>query len=288
MTFAADVELVNRVNAVTLDWRQGDVPQLTVPSLAWFATSTMPLTPTSARMPGNDFGAVVAKAKHVVIVTQTCDIVRDCREYAHITLAGVVTLTGNMVQEASRGRRPRYVALPDLGSDCFADTSLLVSAEKSILLGTDRISAVESDASRRRFAEGIGRAFERSALPDDLVVALNGLTQRIKQKYGKHSKEGRALRLLEDIRIRGFPSWTADEIDVRVLFCPPTQHEADDCMAPEEWDDMIKEWIARATPHGVIRSIQGDWLPFDMMTARDYLDTDCLDLEYLSSRPGGT
>lgn len=287
MTFAADVDLVDRVNAATLDWRQGDVPQLTVPPLAWFATPTMPLTSTSARMTGNGFGAVVAEANHVVIVTQTCDIVRDCREYAHITLAGVVTLAGNMAQEALRGRRPRFVALPDLGPDCFADTSLLVSAEKTILLGVESISAVVSDVSRRRFAEGVGRAFERSALPDDLVLALNGLTQRIKQKHDKDSKEGRALRLLEDIRIRGLPSWTADEIDVRVLFCPPTQDEANDCMAPDEWDDMIEKWVGRAEPQGVIRSIEGDWLPFDQMTARDYLDTDCLDFEYLSSRPGG-
>lgn len=284
MTFAADVGLVGRVDTAMQEWRQGDVPELTVPALAWFATPTMPLTSASARMTGNDPGAVVAMAERVVIVTQTCDIVRDCREYAHITLAGVVTLVGNMALEALRGRRPRFVALPDLGPDCFADTSLLVSAEKSILLGAGRISAVTSDASRRRFAEGIGRAFERSALPDDLVLALNGLTQRIKQKHDKDSPEGRALRLLEDIRIRGFPSWTADEINVRVLFCPPTQDEAEVCMAPEEWDGMIEQWIARAEPRGVIRSIQGDWLPFDKMTARDYLDTDCLDLEYLSSR----
>lgn len=288
MTFAADITLAERVNAASQAWRQGDVPQWPTASQAWLATPAMPLTQPSKEMTGDRFGVVLAAAQHLVIVTQTCDIVRDCRDYAHITLAGVVTLDGDKAQQAKRGHRPRYVALPALGPGHFADTSLLVSAEKTILLEFDRLQGVATDREQRQFAEGIALSFGRSALPDDLVGALDKLTRRIKQKHDKDSKEGRALRSLDDIRIRGLPSWTADDIDVRVLFCPPTQDEAESCMPPEQWDETVDEWMGLAEPEGVIRTIGGDWLALDRMTALDYLNSDHLDLEYLSSRPPST
>lgn len=284
MTFAPDVTLVDRVNSSSQAWRQGDVPQLPTASQAWFATPAMPLTLPSNEMTGDRFGVVLAAAERLVIVTQTCDIVRDCRDYAHVTLAGVVRLGPDKALQAQRGHRPRFVALPGLGPEYFADTSLLVSAEKTILLEVDRLPGVVTDHNRRQFADGIARSFGRSALPDDLVRAFDKLTRRIKQKHDKDSDEGRALRLLGSIRVRGLPSWTADDIDVRVLFCPNTQSEAESCMSPKQWDDMVDEWVGLTEPDGVIRDISGDWLALDRMTALDYLESDHLDLEYLSSR----
>ncbi len=53
-------------------------------------------------------------------------------------------------------------------------------------------------------------------------------------------------------------------------------------MTQEEWDEVVDGWLRRAEPFGIVRSIEGAMIPLDELTAREYVDSDPLDLDYLS------
>ncbi len=128
-----------------------------------------------------------------------------------------------------------------------------------------------------------GRRFNaRFGFPDDLSVALRGLVQRVRGKHGSTSDEGRALESLEEIRVTGSPSWTAEAIDVFIIFCPATRTEADDALRPEQWDGLVDAWVRRTEAFGTVRSIDGAMIPLDELSGREYVDSDPLDLDYLS------
>ena len=284
MSFTVDEGLVERVDEATHSWQQGDVLELPTTSQAWMAVHGAPLTSTSAAMKHGGSRWVVAATDRLVVVSQTCDIVRGCSRQPFVAVASVVQLHGAQASQARGGHRPRFVPLPALGDDFFADLGLLASAEKTVLLEAEPVRGLRDPIEQRRFALGVSRAFGRPAFPDDLHMALDGLVQRIKEKHDKRSHEGRALASLEEIRVFGEPSWAASQIDVTVAFCPLSRSDALEQASQEEWEDFVHGWMDRTGPHGVITSVDGDLMPLDEMAASDYLAGDPLDLDYLTSR----
>lgn len=283
MEFAADVTLVARVNERTQQLRQGDV--IDAGAIAWLASPSASLTAQSAEAGQGDISCVVAEADRLVVVSQTCDIVRDCSQRPFVLLARVITLDEPAAGEARRGHRPRFAALPGLGADAFADLDLLIAIEKSVFLDTETTRALSDNSAQRRFGVAVGRVFSRFAFPDDLVVALRGLVSRVRQKHARNSSEGRALEMVEDIRITGSPSWDADAIDVFITFAPGTRAEANEVTSDDEWDQLVDDWLRHTEPFGVVRSIDGAMIPLDELSAREYLESDALDLDYLSWTP---
>jgi len=109
------------------------------------------------------------------------------------------------------------------------------------------------------------------------------LVQRIREKHDKRSPEGQALTALEEIRVSGTPEWSAERVNVFLTFAPPSREEADEVMTEADWDDVVAGWLARTEPFGRIAALEGAMIPLDELTAREYLDSDALDLDYLSS-----
>lgn len=283
MEFAADVSLVTRVNERALQLRQGDV--IEIGAIAWLASGSAPLTSQSAQAGDAGVSCVIAEADRLVVVSQTCDIIRDCSQRPFVLLARVVTLDGPTANEARRYHRPRFVPVPGLGDDAFADLDLVVGVEKSVFLGVEATRGLPDDSAQRRFGMAVGRLFSRFAFPDDLVVSLRGLVARVRQKHAKDSPEGRALAALEDIRISGSPSWDAESIDVFITFAPATRAEANEVMSDDEWDQLVDGWLRQAEPFGVIRSVDGAMIPLEELSALEYMESDALDLDYLSWAP---
>lgn len=281
--FAADEAIVDDTDRATAKWRQGDVIDLRL--ISWLALPDSPLTAHAAlatNSDDSDVAVLLAEAEALVVLTQTCDIVRTCRERPHVELARLVKLSEPSASEARRGARPRFAPVPGVGADAFVDLDVVVTAEKSMLARASRTLGLPSEADQRRFARGVGRAYSRFAFPDDLTVALRGLVGRIRDKHDRDSPEGRALGALEEIRITGSPSWSGDLIDTFLTFAPPTREVADTVLSQEEWDEIVDQWLRRAEPFGVIRSVDGSMIPLDEFTAREYVDSDPLDLDYLS------
>lgn len=280
MAFVPDVALVEQVNSRARGWRQGDA--IPVDAVVWIANPESPLTEQAEEADGLGASCLLAEATGLVVVSQTCDIVRDCAERPFVLVAPVVSLTEPAAGEARRGSRPRFVPLPGLGDDRFADLDLVVTVEKSALVAAEPVRGLPDERSRRRFGDGVGRVFSRFAFPDDLSLSLRGLVARLRDKHDRNSPEGAALRELEQIRVTGVPSWGAQEIDVFLTFAPATREEAGEIMSDAEWDETVDRWLRRAEPFGVIRSVDGAMIPLDELTAREYLDSDALDLDYLS------
>ncbi len=280
MEFAADGSLVAQVNERTMQLCQGDV--IEVGAIAWLASGSAPLTSQSAEAGGSAISCVVAEADRLVIVSQTCDIVRDCSQRPFVLLARVVALEEPAAGEARRGYRPRFIALPGLGDDTFADLDLVIGIEKSAFLDIETTRGLRDEAAQRRFGIAAGRVFSRFAFPDDLVISLRGLVARVRQKHAKDSPEGRALEALEEIRITGSPSWNAEAVDVFITFAPATRADAQGVMPDDEWDELVDSWLRQAEPFGVIRTVDGAMIPLDELSALEYVDSDALDLDFLS------
>lgn len=279
MAFRLPDALAKRVNANTKGWRQGDI--LDLKALAWIADPEAAITPQSQEACVDDV-TVALRRSNVAVVSQTCDIVRDCRQRPFLLLAPVVKLPEPVANQARKGYRPRYVVLPGIGADSFVDLDRILTAEKSVILSGDLRRGLLGRDAQRRFAAGVARVFDRFAFPDDLSRALGPLVARVKRKHDRNSPEGRALRSIEEIRVTGSPSWEASEINVFVTFSPQTRKEALNTMPEEDWETVVDGWLRRTRSHGVVRSVDGAMIPFDELTARDYIDSDALDLDFLS------
>ncbi len=261
---------------------QGDVVDFQ--TFSWHVDTRRPLTEVSAEAEDSSGHAiVVSESDHMVVVTQTCDVVRSCADRPFVQLSPLVELEESVAREAARGMRPRYAAVPAMGDRAFADLDRIMTVEKSLVASASQRPGCTDDGQRRRFAASVGRKFGRIAFPDDLELSLRGLTSRIKSKHDKDSPEGKALSALEEIRVTASPSWDAGAIDVFLSFCPATLTDAVNVMTEDDWDSLIDDWIGRASPTGVVARIDGAMVPLEELTALEYVDSDRLDLDHLST-----
>ena len=280
MTYCPDAALVHRLNDHLQSWRQGDLVQPGV--FSWMAMPQEALTARAAEAGGDSLTCVALETPELAVISQTCDIVRDCTQRPYLLLAPVVTLDEPAAGEARRGSRPRFVPLPGAGDRAFVDLDRVMTVEKSMVLASTPRRGLCDEASQRRFGAGVARTFSRFAFPNDLSMSLKGLVRHIRSNHDRDTPGGRALGILKEIRVTGSLSWDAPEIEAFVSFCPATLAEATSLMNEEEWDRLVDGWKTRAKPTGVIRSVDGAMIPLDGMTAQEYLDSDPLDLDYLS------
>ena len=279
---ADDALSVDEIDSELASCCQGDVVDFQ--TFSWHADTRRPLTEVSAEAtdaPGHSI--VVSESDHMVVVTQTCDVVRSCADRPFVQLCPLVQLDEDVAREAGLGMRPRYAAVPALGDTAFADLDRIMTLEKSLVAAALRQPGCSDDRQRRRFAASVGRKFGRIAFPDDLELTLKGLTARIKSKHDKNSAEGMALATLEEIRVTASPSWDAERIDVFLSFCPATAADALNVMSEDDWDSLIDDWIERASTTGVIAQVDGAMVPLEELTALEYVDSDRLDLDHLSA-----
>lgn len=84
-------------------------------------------------------------------------------------------------------------------------------------MGTDRGLSL-TDQQTRDFAQALARKRIRFAFPDDFTDLAGKLQNRIWEKHGKQSDEGKGLRALREIRVRAAPSWVDNHVDVMFWF----------------------------------------------------------------------
>ena len=117
-----------------------------------------------------------------------------CRQRLTVVAAPLVRLSGDVLRQAVKGGRPRYVAVPAAGADTFADLDIIGTLDKNILASMPVTDGVgPADADIRRFGQRIARRFGRFPFPDEVVPWLTPLTDIVTSKYGKET--GRRLRL---------------------------------------------------------------------------------------------
>ena len=217
-----------RVDAQLERWRQGDVgrPGINV----HVGNVAVPLVVEDRDAleedhEGGEVRAILSDVEAVAIVSQTCDVVRSCAQRPFVKVSPVVTLTGELLANASAGRVPRYAALPGLGADVFADLDRCTTITKSTLAGMNHERGCPDDKSIADFGEAVGRHHERYAFPDFVERALGPLSSQMAKRARKNSPEGRCVDSLVEVRAVATPEWDSDEpITIDLTFIVDEAH----------------------------------------------------------------
>ncbi len=270
-----------RVDNALQTWRQGDC----VVAPQWFlfrASVACPLTEAGAIGASEFTDAAEDEVVGFIVVTQTCDLVRSCSERPFIEVSPLVEVERTTLHEIERGYRPRYAFIAGLAQQRFvADLDRVMTVEKSVVAEWERTPGCREDADMRRLSLALARKRSRVAFPDDFVEFAEALMERMSGKHDRASMEGRALRALREIRARAAPSWWADEVRLTFWFI---REEDEIVFEQRSWDEYLSGWLGWIPASGRFVRVDGVVQTLDDLTARDYVESDPLDLDHLSVR----
>jgi hypothetical protein len=272
---------IEAVNKALATWRQGDC----VLGEQWFALRFDPKHPLSfsaqtAATEGGDLAE--EQVLGFVVVTQTCDIVRSCSERPFVEVCPLVEVDDSKLQEITRGRRPAYAFMPELANQrLVADLDRTMTVEKPVVAKWLRTPGWSSDDEARAFAQALARKRVRFAFPDDFTELAKKLQRRLVDKHEKNTEEGRGLRALREIRVQAIPSWDANSIELLFWFI---RDDDDANFEGKNWAELLEEWLKLLPKSGRYVKIDGQVVTMNELTGADYVGSDPLDLDHLSSR----
>jgi len=106
------------------------------------------------------------------------------------------------------------------------------------------------------------------------------MQERLIGKHDKQSSEGRALRSLREIRVAAAPDWDAPEVTLTLYFIRDSGVLAFD---GKPWHEWLHGWLG-CLASGSRFVFDGLVVTLDDLTGRDYVESDALDLDHLSTR----
>ena len=216
-----------------------------------------------------------------MVLTQTCDLVRSCAERPFVEVAPLVAVDDQYLQEIHRLKRPRYAYIAGVAEfNLVADLDRVMTVEKAVVAGWERISGCPSDADTRLLAEALARKRSRFAFPDDFNEFAKELQKRMQKRHDKADDDGVGLRALREIRVRAAPAWDAERVELMFWFI---RAEEDVRFKNKAWHELLDEWLKLLPPSARFSAVDGAVVSLDDMTAKEYLHSDRLDLDRLSS-----
>lgn len=247
--------------------RQGDISY----DGKWFVYVSLP--------DGRGNYIVEEEIEGVVVLSQSCDIVRSYEERPYIEVAPLVLIKDQQViGEIQKGARPRYAYIPSAASRMLVgDLDRVMTIDKELASEWSFLQGCMTLMEQRQFAAAIARKRSRFAFPDDLVHLLSPLQKRVKKKHSKESPEGRLLRILKEIRIIASPSWEESEVSLTFYFIAPENTEI-----TVELEQQCDRWIDALEETAIYTSFDVQVLPYSALSAWEYINSIPLDLDYLS------
>lgn len=277
---APESDEAKRIDAALREWRQGDLAL----DESWFihvGDSRVPLSEAAAQAEGDGIQSLFSEVAGLVVITQTCDLVRSCTTRPYIEVAPLMRVSAGDLHAIQRGRRPAHATLPALvEGSLVADLDRVMTVEKSIVATWTRTAGYVSDVDGRAFAHALARKRIRFAFPDDFTTFAKKLQGRLVEKHDKSTDEGRGLRALREIRVQAAPTWDAPAIELFFWFVRGDQ-DAD--FEGKSWADLLTEWLKLVPTTGRFRSVDGQVVALEDMNAAEYVESDPLDLDHLSS-----
>ncbi len=279
---AAGSEEAKRIDAALEKWRQGDLAL----DQTWFVhvgDTSRALTEAAEQGTGEEgVKALTSEVRGLVVITQTCDIVRECMMRPYVEVAPLVEVDEDVLRGVKRGQRPAYAFVPEMESQrLVADLDRVMTVEKSIVADWERTPGTTTDADARAFAQALARKRERFAFPDDFNALAKKLQKRLSEKHEKSNAEGEALRSLREIRVLATPSWDAETVEVFFWFIRDDEDLRED--EHTAWDNHRKAWLKLVEAKGRYGQVEGVVVTLADMKALDYVDSDPLDLDHLSN-----
>ena len=239
-----------------------------------------PLSEAAAEAETQGIQALTSEVVGLVVVTQTCDVVRSCTVRPYIEVAPLMRVSAEDLHAVQRGRRPAHATLPALiPHSLVADLDRVMTVEKSIVASWERTPGYTSDPDGRAFAQALARKRVRFAFPDDFTTMAKRLQGRLADKHEKNTDEGRGLRALREIRVHAAPSWDAPLVEIFFWF---VRDEGDADFEGKNWADLLKQWLKLVPTSGRFHSVDGQVVSLDDMSAAEYVESDPLDLDHLT------
>jgi len=163
-------------------WRQGDVCMDAGLEFLHFADLSRPHSPTSLQVADalKEAGAVLESGstavlggvRGVVMLIQTCDVFRGCRDRPFVEVSPLIRMGEQDLEDIRRLKRPAFVYVSVTAADCLvADLDRTMTVEKAVVAGWTRTPGWETDDESRDFALALARKRSRFAFPDDFVSA---------------------------------------------------------------------------------------------------------------------
>lgn len=279
-------ELAESIDGKLRDWRQGDVSLASGLEFIHLADLSCPHTAASIEAASNneelirsDFVPVADQIEGIVVLTQTCDIVRSCRDRPFIEVAPLVKFDDEIVEQVRRLKRPAFAYVPGIASKgLVADLDRVMTVEKAVVANWPRTSGCSTDDEDRDFASAIARKRSRFAFPDDFVRAAVRFRGYIMEKHDRNTAEGSHLRALREIRVRGAPSWNHDEVELTIWFIKESEPE----YVNADWSGFCDKWGSLFDVSGRFSVNSAIACRLEDITALEYVESDVLDLDSLS------
>ena len=270
---------IQEIDAALQKWCQGDY----VLGEQWFIqrfNPKRPLTDESKDVAEKEVDLAESEVRGFVVVTQTCDIVRSCASRRFIEVVPLLEVNEKDLHDIQRGRRPQYAYIPGAAEHrLVADLDRVMTVEKAVVAEWERKAGCSDDREVRALGQALARKRIRFAFPDDFTELARKLHGRLQEKHDKASIEGEALRALREIRVRAAPSWNDPEIELMFWFI---RHEEQIQFQGTGWEQQLTKWLALIPESGRFQSIEGLVVTLEDMTAKEYVESDPLDLDHLS------
>jgi len=214
------------------------------------------------------------------MLSQTCDVIRDCGKRPFVNVAPLIEVPRLEFEAIRRLKRPARAYIPATEGDrLVADLDRTMTIEKSIVARWTRIPGWKADNELRDFVSALTRKWTRFAFPEDFVVSTKDIQRRLANKHDKRSKEGAHLRALREIRVRGAPSWDNEIVHLSWWFIK----DADPLGVEADWPKYLKLWIDLFNDSDRFELNTSIVCRLEEMTARDYLESDRLDLDRVTT-----
>jgi hypothetical protein len=269
-----------QVDSALKEWYQGDC----VLGEEWFVhrfNPKYPLTDASRDALSDDSDLVEFEVMGFAVVTQTCDIVRSCLYRPFVEIVPLVEVDEQDLHDIQRGRRPQYAFIPSLSEKRFvADLDRVMTVEKGVVAQWNQVSGCSTDEERRALGQALARKRSRFAFPDDFIEFSRKLQNRLRDKHNKSSVEGEALRALREIRVCASPSWNDPEVELTFWFI---RNEDEPTFKGMGWHELLKKWLDLVSESGRFKAIEGQVVTLEDFSAKDYIESDPLDLDHLSN-----
>jgi hypothetical protein len=207
------------------------------------------------------------------------DVVRSCRERPFVELAPLIAVDEGRLRETKKALLVNRAYVPGVAERRLVADLDRVTAEKVVLAGWPRTPGWSTDAEARVLAEALARKRVRPAFPDDFVAEIERLQRRIRDKHGRSSIEGRLLEALREIRVHASPSWDAVQVLVRFLFVKDSDPEG----LEGQWSRQVEAWLDLVDRNGRFTIADPEVDRLEDFTASDYVESDRLDLDWLSA-----
>lgn len=271
---------VQEADSKISEWRQGDCV-LGVDYFLHRFNPELPITKESEESSGGDNYLVETEVPGFVVISQSCDIVKPCSDWPFVEIAPLVEVSPEMLNEIKRCYRPRYAFIPGVEeNNLVADLDRIMTFEKPVFALCERIPGCRTDQEKRAFAQALVRKRARSAFPNDFGEFCRELRERLIEKHDRQSDEGKALRGLREIRVRAAPSWSAREIELTFWFISKNESQPE----YETPEDLIQKWQELVPKSGRFTNVICLLVTMEDLTAKEYIESDPLDLDHLSSR----